>query len=204
MILMLYLVDMSNLRVGRNILVNRLSVLNNQIKHGWMNCSLNTYKVKCETLFLPWTAHKRGIVIDIHWQIYFFKCKPQFYNEIINTSNLKKSKNYFILCLVVQPGLQSPSYCCGSCTTHRYLVTHTILHTLSLSLLHTHTHFSTNHFNNPLDHPAESGYVKFVLSCFQNNKICSLFILSLLWYQWNVPWHKPFWKENINTLLKLD
>ena len=155
MILMLYLVDMSNLRVGRNILVNRLSVLNNQIKHDWMNCSLKTYKVKCKTLFLTWTARKRGIVINIHWQIYFFKCKPQFYNEIINgatinASYLKKYKNYFILCLVVQPGLQSPSYCCGSCTTHRYLVTHTILHTLPLSLTHAHTHTL---FNKPLQQP---------------------------------------------------
>ena len=45
-------VDASNLRVGGNILVNRLNILNDQIKYDWMNYSLDTYKVKCKNLFL--------------------------------------------------------------------------------------------------------------------------------------------------------
>ena len=43
------LVYTSNLIVGRNILVNRLTILNDQIKHEF---SLNTYKVKCKNLDL--------------------------------------------------------------------------------------------------------------------------------------------------------
>ena len=38
--------------VGKNILLNRLCDLNNQIDKGWLNLSLATYKVKCKTLFL--------------------------------------------------------------------------------------------------------------------------------------------------------
>ena len=44
--------DTTNLRVGSNILVNRLTILNDKIKHDWMNYSLDTYKVKCKNLFL--------------------------------------------------------------------------------------------------------------------------------------------------------
>ena len=34
--------DTTNLRVWRNILVNRLTILNDKIKHDWMNYSLET------------------------------------------------------------------------------------------------------------------------------------------------------------------
>ena len=38
--------------VGKNILLNRLCDLNNMIDKDWLNLSLNTFKVKCKTLFL--------------------------------------------------------------------------------------------------------------------------------------------------------
>ena len=44
--------DKSTIRVGKNMLVNRLTILNDQIKHVWMNYSIDTYKVKCKNLFL--------------------------------------------------------------------------------------------------------------------------------------------------------
>ena len=45
-------IDTSTIRVGKNMLVNRLTILNGQIKHAWMNYSIDTYKVKCKNLFL--------------------------------------------------------------------------------------------------------------------------------------------------------
>ena len=40
--------DKSTIRVGKNMLVNRLTILNDQTKY----LSINTYKVKCKNLFL--------------------------------------------------------------------------------------------------------------------------------------------------------
>ena len=39
-------------KVGRNLLVNRLSKLSNMIYYSWLNLSLNPFKIKCKTLFL--------------------------------------------------------------------------------------------------------------------------------------------------------
>ena len=44
--------DESVTRIGKNILVNRLSVLSNKIEYDWLNSSLDTYKIKCKKLFL--------------------------------------------------------------------------------------------------------------------------------------------------------
>ena len=44
--------DYSNLRIGKNILANRLPTLNNQINLDWLNLSLNAYKLKVKDLFL--------------------------------------------------------------------------------------------------------------------------------------------------------
>jgi hypothetical protein len=41
-----------NFKVGFNMISNRLSTLNKQIPLQWLNLSLNSYKVKCKTLFL--------------------------------------------------------------------------------------------------------------------------------------------------------
>ena len=37
---------------GKNILLNRFAELNNKIDKSWLNLSLETYKVKCKSLFL--------------------------------------------------------------------------------------------------------------------------------------------------------
>ena len=44
-------IDTSGLKVGKNILVNRLTIITGLIKHDWMNITLNSYKVKCKNLF---------------------------------------------------------------------------------------------------------------------------------------------------------
>ena len=41
-----------NYDVGKNILLNRMHVLNNKIEKNWINLTLNTYKVKCKEKFL--------------------------------------------------------------------------------------------------------------------------------------------------------
>ena len=41
-----------NYDVGKNILLNRMHVLNNKIEKNWINLSLNTYKVKCKEKFV--------------------------------------------------------------------------------------------------------------------------------------------------------
>ena len=41
-----------NYDVGKNILLNRLHVLNDKIDKNWINLSLNSYKMKCKELFL--------------------------------------------------------------------------------------------------------------------------------------------------------
>ena len=44
--------DFSRIKVGRNIMCNRLTVLNHQIKLDWLNLSLTTFKLKVKSLFL--------------------------------------------------------------------------------------------------------------------------------------------------------
>ena len=44
--------DVSNVRVGKNILSNRLALINNEIEYDWLNKSLNSYKVLCKKQFL--------------------------------------------------------------------------------------------------------------------------------------------------------
>ena len=41
-----------NYESGKNILLNRLSHLNDKIEKSWLEQSLNTFKVKCKELFL--------------------------------------------------------------------------------------------------------------------------------------------------------
>ena len=42
----------SNYKVGNNLMVNRLTNLNNKIPYSWLNDSFNTFKVKCKQLLL--------------------------------------------------------------------------------------------------------------------------------------------------------
>ena len=44
--------DESALKIGKNILMNRLGILNNKIDYDWLNQSLNTFKIKSKKLFL--------------------------------------------------------------------------------------------------------------------------------------------------------
>ena len=46
------LFDTSNIRIGKNILSNRLTIINNQIEYDWLNKSLNSFKLICKLLFL--------------------------------------------------------------------------------------------------------------------------------------------------------
>ena len=41
-----------NYDMGKNILLNRLNVLNNQIDKSWMQLSLASFKIKCKDMFL--------------------------------------------------------------------------------------------------------------------------------------------------------
>ena len=44
--------DYSANRIGKNIICNRLNVLNGQIKLDWLNLSLNAFKLKAKSIFL--------------------------------------------------------------------------------------------------------------------------------------------------------
>ena len=49
---MFHINDCSKLLVGRNIISNRLTVLNNQGDLDWLNLSLNSFKLRVKDLFL--------------------------------------------------------------------------------------------------------------------------------------------------------
>ena len=44
--------DNSTHKVGRNVLINRLNVLNGHIKFDWMNLSIKTFKLRVKNVFL--------------------------------------------------------------------------------------------------------------------------------------------------------
>ena len=44
--------DYSANRIGKNIICNRLNVLNGQIKLDWLNLSLNAFKLKAKSVLL--------------------------------------------------------------------------------------------------------------------------------------------------------
>ena len=44
--------DVSQLKVGKNLMMNRLSILNGQIKLDWLNFGLNSFKIKMKQLFM--------------------------------------------------------------------------------------------------------------------------------------------------------
>ena len=50
--MMVRVTDVSNIKVGKNILMNRLTVINNEIDYNWLNLSLISYKLKYKSLFL--------------------------------------------------------------------------------------------------------------------------------------------------------
>ena len=44
--------DTSNHKIGKNLIANRLSILNNEIEYDWLNLEKESYKLKCKILFL--------------------------------------------------------------------------------------------------------------------------------------------------------
>ena len=42
----------NKLRVGNNIMINRMSLLNNEIPLNWLNLSFESFKLKSKELFL--------------------------------------------------------------------------------------------------------------------------------------------------------
>ena len=48
----LHIVDKSITKVGKNLLVNRLTSINDTIKFDWQNLSLDSFKIKCKNIFL--------------------------------------------------------------------------------------------------------------------------------------------------------
>ena len=44
--------NLSSFRIGKNLLSNRLGIINNKIPHEWLNMSFITFKLKCNSLFL--------------------------------------------------------------------------------------------------------------------------------------------------------
>ena len=47
-----HIVDHSRVRVGKDLLMNRLSLINDSINYDWLNLSKDTYKIKCKEKFL--------------------------------------------------------------------------------------------------------------------------------------------------------
>ena len=52
----------SRLKVGRNLLVNKIRCINGLINKDWMNLSLNSYKAKCKDIFLSWLS----LIMDLN------------------------------------------------------------------------------------------------------------------------------------------
>ena len=46
------LFDDSTVEIGKNLLTNRLIIINNQIEYDWLNKSLNCFKILCKSKFL--------------------------------------------------------------------------------------------------------------------------------------------------------
>ena len=77
--------DESSLRIGKNLLMNRLGVLNNLIEYDWLNQSLNTFKLKSKKLFLTsWTWifewYWNDMTINNACLTNFQQCKILFYD----------------------------------------------------------------------------------------------------------------------------
>ena len=50
--MMVQVTDVSNIKVGKNILMNRLTVINNENDYNWLNLSLISYNLNCKSVFL--------------------------------------------------------------------------------------------------------------------------------------------------------
>jgi hypothetical protein len=57
------IVDTSRIKIGKNIAINRLKIINGKIPYDWLNLSWDTFKVKCKKLFLY------GLINDLNSRI---------------------------------------------------------------------------------------------------------------------------------------
>ena len=46
-----HFIDGSSFKIGKNIISNRLNLLNDQIDYNWLNLKLTPFKLKCKSLF---------------------------------------------------------------------------------------------------------------------------------------------------------
>ena len=46
------MVDYCRVNIGKNLLVNRLTILNNQINYEWLNLSYDAFKLRCKNILL--------------------------------------------------------------------------------------------------------------------------------------------------------
>ena len=44
--------ETSILKIGKNLVTNRLKIINGLIDFGWLNLNINTFKLKCKSKFL--------------------------------------------------------------------------------------------------------------------------------------------------------
>ena len=70
--------NVSNYKIGQNILVNRFKSLNNKIEYQWLNESLNSFKIKCKKLLLQW----------VHIEIIHALINTNFGNPLIFISKM--------------------------------------------------------------------------------------------------------------------
>ena len=62
------LIDTSRLKIGKNIMINRLRIINGKIRYTWLNLSFDTYTFKCKNLFL-WS---RSFKLSLDHLFYYF------------------------------------------------------------------------------------------------------------------------------------
>ena len=50
--------DVSNLRIGRNSLMNRMNCINDKVDYRWLNKTIDSFKILCKLTFLALRQHK--------------------------------------------------------------------------------------------------------------------------------------------------
>ena len=72
--------DYSRLKIGKNILCNRLNELNNRVDLDWLNLSLISFKLKMKSIFLiNW--HINELIHKWLTKLFFLNVKASFYDE---------------------------------------------------------------------------------------------------------------------------
>ena len=72
--------DCSRLKIGKNLLCNRLNELNNHVDLDWLNLSLISFKLKMKSIFLiNW--HINELIRKWLTKLFFLNVKASFYDE---------------------------------------------------------------------------------------------------------------------------